>query len=306
MEELNLESRMKLHDIRDHMHLYAGRRELKAMVLERLEELFTEALRAVEQGAAPDQVVEMLSKGRQVFAEFLAHDRSMESAYDRIVAIILSTSDPDAAEPMSLARVVREEVAYFHNDLRLLPADRLVFVAQSDPWIECDEIRFRRLLANLLKNAAEAVTADEGQDGGVTVEVDLASVGQARDGVLSRIHPGNYGTLVVRDEGAGIPEDSVKRFFQPGVSGKEDHLGLGLTYVKQVAEEMSAHIEIVPVEPRGTAIRLFIPLVDPPAGRAAGGAKAQAAREAGRQEAQEEAADREAAGEPEARAAAEE
>lgn len=283
--ELDLESRMKLHDIRDHMHLYAGRRELKEMTLGRLDELFTRALRELERGEEHDRVLETLAEGRELFGEFLVHDRSMDSAYDRIVAIVLSTADPGATEPMSLARVVREEVAYFHNDLRLLPADRLVFVAQSDPWIECDEIRLRRVLANLLTNAAEAVTEGNGEDGGVTVEVDLASVAEPRDGVLSEITSGNYATLVVRDEGAGIPESSVQEFFKPGVTRKEDHLGLGLTFVKQVAEEMDAHIEIVPVEPRGTAIRLFIPLVDPPEGRAVSGAAGEAARAATRSQA---------------------
>ncbi len=260
MTDLSLESRMKLHDVRGHMHLYAGKRELKRLLGEKLDGLFLAALSAVDGGEPKERVLETLEGGRQLFLEFLDHDDAMGAAYDRIVSIIISSGDGTQRVPLSLAALVREEVAYFHRDLRLLPADSLVFTAHADPWVEGDGTRLRRVLGNLLLNAVEALDAG----GGVVVEVDVAAVLKERDGIGKEVEAGTYATLLVRDEGHGIPAEDTERLFDVGYTVKDAHLGLGLAFVKRVVDEMQGRIELLPVEPTGTAIRLYFPLTARP------------------------------------------
>ncbi len=262
MEELTLESRMKLHDIRDHMHHYAGRRQVKAMTRERLEAAFLRVVEMVQGQAPKGEVDEAVERLHATFQDFTGHDQLMEAAYDRIIGILLSSQDSDAMVALNLAEVVRDEVAYYHRDLRLLPAERVTFISHYEPWVLANEVRLRRLAGNLLKNAADALSEERDTDG-VTVEVDVGSVLEAREGVGPDVDPGNYATLDFRDDGGGIPEDVAEHLFQPGYTSKKGHMGLGLTFVKQVVDEMNGRIEIVQLE-SGTLIRMYFPLVEPP------------------------------------------
>ena len=262
MTDLSMDARMKMHDIRHHMQRYSGSREVKQLLRSRLSEEFLSAIEALDGGSDPADVRTRLAASRAVFAEFSDHDDSMDEAFERIIAIVFSSRDPGEVRPLSLSELVRGEVAYFHRDLRRLPAERLVFSASFDPWIAADPVRVRRLVDNLIMNAAEAL---DGGDGGVLAEVDVHAVLEERPGVLGPIPPGNYATLTVQDEGCGLDPERAERVFCAGFTTKADHNGLGLTYVRQAVEDAGGFIEVLPAEPRGTMIRIYLPLVQPPA-----------------------------------------
>lgn len=260
--DLSMDARMKMHDIRHHMQRYSGSREVKQLLRSRLSEEFLAAIEALDGGGDPGVVRTRLAASRDVFAEFSDHDDSMDEAFERIIAIVFSSRDPEAVRPLPLAELVREEVAYFHRDLRRLPAERLVFSASFDPWVAADPVRVRRLVDNLVMNAAEAL---DGGDGCVLAEVDLHAVLEERPGVLGPIPPGNYATLTVQDDGCGLDPERAERVFRAGVTTKVDHNGLGLTYVRQTVDDARGFIEVLPAEPRGTKIRIYLPLAQPPA-----------------------------------------
>ena len=50
--------------------------------------------------------------------------------------------------------------------------------------------------------------------------------------------------LTVRDNGAGFPENILKRAFEPYVTTKVKGTGLGLAVVKKIADEHGARIDI--------------------------------------------------------------
>jgi signal transduction histidine kinase len=259
---ISLDARMKMHDIRHHLQRYSGSREAKEVLRSRLADEFLAAVAALEQGSDPGEVRTRLENTREVFADFSDHDESMDDAFDRIVGIVFSSWDAQERKRFSLAELAREEVAYFHRDLRRMHADRLVLAVNYDAWIEADPVLVRRLVGNLIRNAAEAL--DEG-DGSVQVEVDLHAVLEQRAGPLGPVAEGNYATLTVIDEGCGLDPDTVEKIFRAGYSSKPDHAGLGLTYVRQVVEDACGCIEVTPGEEKGTAIRVYLPLVEPPA-----------------------------------------
>lgn len=256
--DLSLESRMKLHDVRNHIHLYTGKRALRARVREQLDGVIVRSLEELEKGGGPPSLTEALEEGRELLGELVDHDHSMDLAFDRIMGIVLSSYDPGNVRVVSLARLVADEVAYFHSDLRRLPVDRLTFAAHYDPHVKADPERLRRVLDNLILNAADALFAEAG---GIEVSVDLHSVLEPRAGVGGEVGPGNYGTLTVRDEGAGMDPEQLDWAFRAGATTKEHHAGLGLAFVRQVVAESGASLEVIPVEPHGTQLRIYFPLV---------------------------------------------
>lgn len=251
-----------MHDIRHHMQRYSGSREAKEVLRARLAEEFLAAVSGLEAGEDPIQIRRRLDSTRAVFGEFSDHDESMDEAFSRIIAIVFSSWEAKATKALSLAEIAREEVAYFHRDLRRLPAERLIFSANFDPWIQADPVHVRRLVDNLIMNAAEALLDD---DGSVQVEVDLHSVLEERPAVTGVVPRGNYASLTVRDEGCGLSPELADKIFRAGYSSKEDHAGLGLTYVRQAVEDAGGCIEVLSEEGRGTAIRVYLPLVEAPA-----------------------------------------
>jgi signal transduction histidine kinase len=97
------------------------------------------------------------------------------------------------------------------------------------------------IATNLVQNAIEAT------DPGRHVEVSLT-----RD--LDHVR------LVVRDEGAGIPNSIRTHLFEPGRTGRAGGTGLGLSISQLLARQIGATLELVDSSPAGTTFRLTMAL----------------------------------------------
>ena len=104
----------------------------------------------------------------------------------------------------------------------------------------------QRALANVLLNAVDAT---QGR-GSVSVRI----IG--RNGLV---------TLSVRDDGVGIPPETLARIWEPYVTTKTGGTGLGLAIVKQTIVSHGGTVEATSEVGAGTEIRLTIPAADPAA-----------------------------------------
>ncbi|HHH35715.1 MAG TPA: HAMP domain-containing protein [Gammaproteobacteria bacterium] len=122
-------------------------------------------------------------------------------------------------------------------------------LAEGLPPVEVDNGRMRQLLHNLIKNSEEAA---EGVLCHITIGTRLI-----HDGGLEMIE------LEVRDNGPGIPEEMMGRFFEPYVTTKPKGSGLGLAIVKKIVEEHGGIIWAENPEEGGAAIIIRLPLRNP-------------------------------------------
>ncbi|WP_460078190.1 sensor histidine kinase NtrY-like [Roseibium sp. LAB1] len=110
-------------------------------------------------------------------------------------------------------------------------------------------------LTNVVKNAAEAVSARTGDDlpkGKVTVHLR----GEADDG-SGRI------VIDVIDNGIGLPEENRSRLLEPYMTTREKGTGLGLAIVRKILEDHGGGIELLDApktnpEDTGTLVRLTL------------------------------------------------
>jgi len=114
-------------------------------------------------------------------------------------------------------------------------------LARQLPYAPLDEVQMQQVLVNLIKNAMQAMTK-----GGT---LTLAS-GEGTDGVW----------VSVSDTGKGIPDEHLKRIFEPFYTTKKKGSGLGLMIVQRVVRAHNGRIELESRAGRGTTFRIWLPL----------------------------------------------
>jgi len=115
-----------------------------------------------------------------------------------------------------------------------------------------DARQVRQLLLNLVRNALEALSPARATPRPGRVRI-LAGLG--RDG--------NELSLCVEDDGPGIDAAIAPRLFQPFATGKRGGTGLGLVLCRRIAEAHGGSIVVEPIAPRGTRMKVTLPLPVP-------------------------------------------
>lgn len=119
--------------------------------------------------------------------------------------------------------------------------DAHLTVAPGTPHITGHYDPLRRALANVLRNAAEAM----GGRGRIEVTV----------------RPWEGGVRVsVSDQGPGIPAEKRSRVFEPYFTEKADGTGLGLSIVKQAVDLHQGSVEVVETPGGGATFVIWLPL----------------------------------------------
>lgn len=148
---------------------------------------------------------------------------------------------------------------------RLLPASIIQGFAppQAPLFVAVDQSQFIAALINLVINARDAMP-----DGGVlriTAEpLELTEPFTKHGG--SVLPPGRYVALGVIDSGKGIAPDILHRVTEPffTTKGVGQGSGLGLSMVDGFTRQSGGALSIAS-SPDGTKVKLFLPLVPPPA-----------------------------------------
>lgn len=141
---------------------------------------------------------------------------------------------------------VKESIERVVQAIRTRPDFRPVRITvrqegNSTGWF--DTKKLERVFYNLLLNACEAISGDQGR-----INIELREVG---DGLQIR----------VADNGRGIPESIRAKLFEPFISyGKENGTGLGLTVVQKIVQDHGGDVTVEKTSEEGTVFRLTLPL----------------------------------------------
>ncbi len=114
--------------------------------------------------------------------------------------------------------------------------------------IALDADRFRRVIINLIENAAQALVASGAQCPDRRIRVATSTDDMAE--------------IIIQDSGAGIAPDILPRIFEPLFSTKPFGTGLGLPTVRQIVEQHSGTITLANAPTGGAAARIRLPLAE--------------------------------------------
>jgi signal transduction histidine kinase len=134
----------------------------------------------------------------------------------------------------------RVEWQPFLRHLRdLYPAARFPDVSMPAAWF--DAVQIEQVLINLVKNALEAGSPEQGVDLGVAIEPD----GSTR--------------LEVRDEGPGFSKEALSNAFTPFFTTKSNGSGMGHALCREIVHAHGGTISLVNAPDGGAIVTLILP-----------------------------------------------
>jgi len=107
--------------------------------------------------------------------------------------------------------------------------------------VNCEENQLKQVFINLFKNAIESMP----QGGHIHVNIKKMSNGNA--------------SVIILDEGCGIPQHQVKRLGEPFFTTKEEGTGLGFMICKKIIDNHGGSIMVESELNKGTSVHIVIP-----------------------------------------------
>ena len=147
-------------------------------------------------------------------------------------------------ENVSITDVLDKIVNFIRFD-KLLEHRTLTTDFQARPSTLLNEEKFGQVIINLIRNAAYATSDDTG-------EIHLRVTTNGR-----------YALIAIQDNGCGIPEEHLKKIWDPFFTTKgEEGTGLGLDICKRIIEEHHGTITCISQVTLGTTFTIFLPVVE--------------------------------------------
>jgi signal transduction histidine kinase len=179
----------------------------------------------------------------------------LERALDRAVKLasgVLAYGKTQEAAPEPHPVRLLAAVQAAAEEARLAePRIVLACAIGASEQVSADPDQLHRILANLLRNAREAIEHQEGRRARGRIAVTLS---RTADASLVR----------VADNGPGVPERARERLFQPFAgSGRPDGAGLGLAIARELAQGHGGDLTLTETGPKGSTFELRLPGVPP-------------------------------------------
>ncbi len=153
-------------------------------------------------------------------------------------------------KPASIAEIVRDSAEFA---LRGSTTQYEISIPEGLWPAEVDEGQISQVIHNLVLNA------DQAMPGGGTIQVRCGNVVMESDQGEFPLPPGRYLRISVADHGIGIPEEHMKKIFDPYFTTKQRGSGLGLATAYSIIWN---HGGCISVESRlgvGTTFHVYLP-----------------------------------------------
>ncbi len=175
--------------------------------------------------------------------QFQAVAKGEINRLDCIVTQFLQALRPTVPQlrPAGLNEVVHKTLKLLEPELDNRGLSVKTNLARQLPATPIDSNQMQQVLVNLARNAMQAMT----RGGTLTLQT-----WEGADGVW----------VSVADTGGGIPQEQLKRIFEPFYTTKKRGSGLGLMIVQRIVRAHGGRIEVESQVGRGTTFRIGLPL----------------------------------------------
>lgn len=204
--------------------------------------------------------------GISPFVEVIRRGKSVETSLDHISRAV-KRGKRITEEILRFTRSAQPQVAPFEVEpwiesiareaRSLVPLNCQVktFVQSSGFVIDGDAHQLQEIFTNLVLNARDAMP----HGGTLSLEV-------LRERPNSRLsfgiveHPERFAHCIVRDDGCGMPAETLRHIYEPLFTTRKNGTGLGLAVAHQVVQRHGGQIFAESNVGAGTAFHIFLPL----------------------------------------------
>ena len=147
----------------------------------------------------------------------------------------------------SIGQLIEETVTFSLRGGKI----RSIISVPGDLWpVEIDPGQISQVISNLTINAEQSMPS------GGTIQVTCENV---TDSIPSQLPTGKFIRIDIKDEGYGIPEESLKKIFDPYFTTKTKGSGLGLASAHSIITKHGGAILVKSIVNQGSTFSLYIP-----------------------------------------------
>jgi PAS domain S-box-containing protein len=161
----------------------------------------------------------------------------------------LSTADEEEKDICDINKILSShQVDVMLKRLRSEGFDISVEPAQEQAPVRANQNQLQQLLIQFIENSEEAMP----NKGSIRISVALKKSGE-----------GDFAILTISDTGIGIPEENLKKIFQPFFTTKgKQATGLGLMITSAIVQNLGGTIGVKSAPGEGTSFRIVLPIVE--------------------------------------------
>ena len=160
-----------------------------------------------------------------------------------LITELLDTSRPTELvfDRCTLQGIMDESIAEALDRITLQRTNMQIRYCNEQCHIMANKEKLKIAFLNIIINAVEAMPASNGE-----LDIDITT--------NNLIH-----TVVIKDNGCGIPEEHISRLFEPYFTSKRNGMGLGLAATLNILQAHKAHIDVSSVIGQGTVFTISFP-----------------------------------------------
>ncbi len=198
----------------------------------------------------------------QDFKDMLDVVEQAASRCKHIVRALLdfSRSSTGAVQPICVNKIIEQAVLLLVQEMRLQNIQIVQELQPVLPPIVADTQLFQQVLLNLMSNAQWAIKKKGTGEGGVIM---IKSGYNPQSGMV---------WVSARDSGIGMPQETLKRIFEPFYTTKQvgEGTGLGLAFVYNIVKQHKGDIMVESWPGEGTMFTIIIPAQNKDEGNTSG------------------------------------
>ena len=155
--------------------------------------------------------------------------------------LVLSKPEVTKLERIEIKQLLTDIQHFFSLECQQRNIDLSIVLNDLDLAIKGNVNQIKQVFINLMKNAVEAIQ----EDGAIKIELCTE---------------GEFIYISLKDNGVGIPEEVLKRIFEPFYTTKSKGTGLGMMITNKIVTAHNGIIKIRSKVGEGTEIILRFPL----------------------------------------------
>jgi PAS domain S-box-containing protein len=160
-----------------------------------------------------------------------------------LITELLDTSRPTELvfDRCTLQAIMDDSIAEALDRITLQRTNMQIRYCNELCYVMANKEKLKIAFLNIIINAVEAVPSNNGE---LDIEIATNNV----------VH-----TVVIKDNGCGIPEEHISRLFEPYFTSKRNGMGLGLAATLNILQSHKAHIDVTSTVGQGTVFTINFP-----------------------------------------------